>query len=332
MLNICSPIMVTTKPIKNRVVVPPMADFGSTKKDGKVNERHLKHYRSFAQGGAGLIIIEACAVSSMNEPRNTIALFDDSFLPGLTLLASAAKTNGAAALVQLLNTGLLIMQETAIAQISRRQFLQYKEDFISAASRCKQAGFDGVELHAAHGFYLNQIVETSARDDEYGGSLKNRVRILKELISEIKKKCGKGFIVGVRFGSSSQDELQQIAKELEDGGADILHVSSGCGPTIQAPQDFPFGNRIYMASLVKKVVNIPVIGVGGIENGEQGEAVLASQYADMVAVGRGHLCDPAWANKVLAGDEPIRCLRCRECLWYLDGEKCPVRRRRQEIS
>lgn len=272
--NLVAPLIINGKTIKNRIVVPPMTDFGMTESDGQINERHLNHYRTFANGRAGMIITEACAVSKMNEPRNTIGLFDDSCISGLRLLAQAATSNQTVALVQLLNSGLFIMPEEEISQIRRKQFLQYKFDFVSASVRCKKAGFDGVELHAAHGFYLNQIIETSTRGDEYGGSFENRVRIIQELIAEIKATCGKDFIVSVRFGNRNIQELLQTAEAIERAGGDILDVSTGFSAYRNIPQDFPFDGKIYAASLVKKITNIPVICVGNITSGDQAEQIL----------------------------------------------------------
>ena len=109
-----SPVTAAGKIIKNRIVVPPMADFGMTGPDGMVNQRHIERYGSYADGGAGLVIIEACAVSDMKEPRNTIGIFDDRCISGLSRLAEVSKRNGARALVQLMNTGRDAMEGQSI--------------------------------------------------------------------------------------------------------------------------------------------------------------------------------------------------------------------------
>ena len=322
------PIKVNQTIIKNRVVVPPMADFGMTEASGRINERHLQHYGSFADGGAGLIIIEACVVSKMKEPRNTIRLYDDTCISGLSKLAEVTKRNQTVSIVQLLNNGLKLMTENTIAEISREKLLKYKEDYISAAYRCKKAGFDGIELHAAHGFFLNQVIEMNMRKDEYGGAFENRVRLLQELILEIKQRCGSDFIVAVRFGNRNLQELLETAKAIEEANGDVLDVSTGTYEYGNIPLDFLYDKKIYAASLVKKNVNIPVIGVGGIQTGEQAEEVLKKGYADLVAVGRGHLCNPNWTKKVFQGEKIDLCRDCGTCMWYIDGRKCPVVRRK----
>lgn len=320
--KLSQPIIINGKQIKNRIVVPPMADFGLTKEDGRVNERHLEHYGAFAKGGAGLVIVEGSVVTKMKDVRNSIGLYDDSCIEGLSILASVIKEE-AAALIQIMHNGLLVMNEKTIADISRAKFLQYKKDFVDAAVRCKKAGFDGVELHAAHGYYLNQIVETSTRTDEYGGCFENRIRILVDLIHEIKEVCGQDFIVAVRFGNNDEEEIVKEAKVLEAAGADLLDVSAGMGKYQKV--DDQLDTRIRLASEIKEVVTVPVICVGGIMTGEMAEECLQNEYADLVAVGRGHLADPAWAWKVLSDEKPEKCVQCKKCLWFIDGRKCPVR-------
>ena len=168
-----------------------------------------------------------------------------------------------------METGLSTMPYHAIAEIPEKEFLHYKDDFIRAAVRCKEAGFDGIELHAAHGMYLNQVIETSERQDGYGGSFEGRVRVLAELVREIKELCGESFIVAVRFGNPDYEELVQTAITIEQAGGDLLDVSTGMGGYGNIPPQFHFDSKIYAASLVKDKVSIPVIGVGNIQTGEQ---------------------------------------------------------------
>ncbi len=330
--HLSAPIRVCQKEIKNRIVVPAMADFGMTGPDGLVNQRHIERYGAYARGGAGLIIIEACAVTKFPETRGTIGLYSDECLPGLEKLARAATENNAVSLVQIMDTGLSVMPENSIEEISREKFRQYRGDFVSAALRCKKAGFDGVELHAAHGMYLDQVIETSRRGDGYGGSFTDRLRLLTELIEEIKAVCGHEFIVSVRFGSSDLGELVKIAKAIEMAGGDILDVSTGMFSYGGIPADFPYDGKLYAASLVKRNSRLPVIGVGKIQTGIQAEEILDQGIADMAAVGRGHLCNPDWASRIFSGEKLELCRECRTCMWYIDGRKCPVARARKQAE
>ena len=218
------------------------------------------------------------------------------------------------------------------------------DKFVISAVNCKKAGFDGVELHAAHGFYLNQILELNDRDDEYGDGNE----VLANLIRRIKESCGKDFIVDVRMGNHDMEALIESAKSAEAAGADLLHISRGAWsdgddslskheekakllhspqPLERLPEDFKYEYTVYMASRVKKNVGIPVICVGGIKKAAQAEDILIRGYADLIALGRQQLADPNWTNKVQRGIEPDYCIDCKACKWMIDGtgSKCAAR-------
>lgn len=272
--------------------------------------------------------MEACSVLRMPENRDTLCLESDDCIPGMKLLADVIHRYSAAALVQIMLTGLSTMKENRIDEITRTDFLRYKDAFVSAALRCQAAGFDGIELHAAHGMYLDEVIETSERKDEYGGCFENRVHLLTELIAEIKKTCGKDFVVAVRFGNPNYEELLKTADAVQAAGGDLLDVSSGMGRYPDVPIGFTHDSKVYAASLVKAHTKLPVICVGNIFTGDEGEAILKEGLADMIAVGRGSLADPAWSKKTLAGETPNPCLHCKICMWYMDGALCPAGKRR----
>ena len=208
------------------------------------------------------------------------------------------------------------------------------EQFVSAARRVKAAGADGVELHAAHGYLLQQFLSsyTNRRDDEYGGSLTNRMRLLKEIIEGIRKECGPDFPISVRLsveefydmiGYPGQgitlDEGVEMAKMLEGYGVDVLNVSSGSYDTAQTscePISFPTGWRKYLAQAVKEQVKIPVIAANLIRTPEQAEEQLEEGIQDFIAMGRSYLSDPEWAKKAMEGrsDEINKCICCLRCM------------------
>lgn len=223
-------------------------------------------------------------------------------------------------------------QNTVSLTISQIQTLI--DQFVSAAGRVKKAGADGVELHAAHGYLLQQFLSpyTNRREDEYGGTLTNRMRLLKEIIDGIRKECGSDFPICVRLsveeyydmiGYPGQgitlEEGVEMAKRLEAFGIDAINVSSGSYDTAQTscePISFPLGWRKYLAKQVKEQVKIPVIAANLIRTPEQAEAQLAEGTQDFIAMGRSYLADPQWAKKAEEGrsDDINKCICCLRCM------------------
>lgn len=206
--------------------------------------------------------------------------------------------------------------------------------FAAAAKRAKKAGADGVELHAAHGYLLQQFLSsyTNRRTDEYGGSLENRMRLLREIIDGIRKECGPDFPISVRLTADefydtigypgqgiTLDEGVEIAKRLEGFGIDALNISSGGYDTDQTccePISFEPGWRKYLAKAVKEAVGIPVISANLIRSPEQAEAQLEEHTQDFIAMGRPFLADSEWVNKAREGrsDDILKCICCLHCM------------------
>ncbi|HQP30209.1 MAG TPA: NAD(P)/FAD-dependent oxidoreductase [Deltaproteobacteria bacterium] len=209
-------------------------------------------------------------------------------------------------------------------------------DFVKAAHRVQLSGADGVELHAAHGYLIQQFLSphTNKRTDEYGGSFENRMRFILEIISGIRSLCGPDFPIAVRLsvdeyyrciGQPGQgielDEGVRIAKRLEQAGVDAIDVSSGNYETMNywlEPISYEPGWRKNLAKAVKDNVKIPVLAANLIRSPEQAEAQIAEGCQDFVCLGRPHLADPSWTNKVSAGcASDIK--RCISCLWCFES-------------
>lgn len=217
---------------------------------------------------------------------------------------------------------------------SHREIKKLIAQFVEAAVRCKKAGVDGVELHAAHGYLLQQFLSpnTNLRKDEYGGSFENRMRFIKEIIEGIREKCGDYPIVVRLAVDECYDRIGEkgkgydlatgvkYAKAFEDMGVDAIDVSSAAYDTYNywlEPTSFDCGWRAYMAEAVKKEVKkIPVLAANLIRSPEQAEAQLEAGIQDFVSLGRPHIADPHWANKVKEGrqDEVKRCINCLYCI------------------
>lgn len=206
-----------------------------------------------------------------------------------------------------------------------------KETFIKAANRAKRAGLDGVEIHGAHGFLLNQFTskKSNSRNDEYGVSLENRIKLPVEIVKEIRESIGSDSIISYRFGVNDPSFKEDIffAKELVSAGVDLLDVSSGiCTGEFIPPDDFEFSEITYMGKVIHDNVAIPVASVYGIRSPEQAKILLEKNFTDIVAVGRGILADPDWADKALNGKTVNTCLHCESwCKYGKDGRTCPRR-------
>ncbi len=220
-----------------------------------------------------------------------------------------------------------------IRALRYKEIKQLEKQFIEGAVRVQKAGIDGVELHSAHGYLLQQFLSpvTNNRADEYGGSLENRTRFIVNILRGIKEKCGEDFPVIVRLSVDecysyigeegkgySLEEGVEIAKILERNGADAIDVSSAGYDTFNywlEPVSFPLGWRKYMAKAVKEAVSIPVLAANLIRTPEQAETQLKEGYQDFVSLGRPQIADPHWANKVLTGSGiPKRCICCLNCI------------------
>lgn len=312
---------------------------------GEVTPELLRYYERRARGGVGLIIVENAQVD-MFQGRSLvaqIAVDSDKFLPGLRALAEVIHAGGAGAFLQIQHGGrqctpsttdglqpvapspvpCKFLQVTPRA-LTREEIRELVEKFAQAALRAKVAGFDGVEVHAAHGYLLNEFLSpyTNRRDDEYGGSFENRMRFLLEILGRIRELVGEDFVVGVRLsveefvpGGLTLAESREIARELEAHGVDYISVSCGIYEsvsTIIEPMNFPEGWRANLARGIKEVVSCPVIAVGVIRHPEVAERILAAGDADFVAIGRGLIADPDWVRKVAEGreEEINHCISC----------------------
>ena len=225
------------------------------------------------------------------------------------------------------------MSDSVNRELSVNEIKRIICQFIEVAVRFKKAGCDGVELHAAHGYLIQQFLSpnTNKRTDQYGGSLENRMRFLLEIIDGIRSNCGKDFPIVVRLtvdemyseiGQNGKgynlEEGIKMAKILSDKGIDAIDVSSAAYDTFNywlEPTTFTPGWRKYLASEVKKVVDIPVIAANLIRSPKQAEMQLEEGTQDFISLGRPLIADPHWPNKVKSGNENLikRCVCCLYC-------------------
>ena len=336
------PSRIGTMSLKNRILMAPIST-NLAAKDGTASDRLVFHYTELARGGAGLITVENVCIAyplarhGATQPR----IDDDAFIPGLRRLTDAIHRGGAKATVELthpgMNAGLrYIAGETPVAPsalprpkdglipraLSGEQVVAVIDQYVEAAQRARQAGFDAVELQACHGLLINQFLSplTNKRQDSFGGSREDRCRFLIEIVKGIKSQAGSDFPVMVRLvaeetleGGVTLEEGCWFARRLEKVGADAIHPDFGLGgkEVRLEPMPYPQAWRVYLAKEIKEAVSIPVIAVGVIREPWVAERILAAGEADFVALGRALNADPEWPNKAQTGEvEAIRrCIR-----------------------
>ncbi len=224
-----------------------------------------------------------------------------------------------------------------VRALRHKEIKELEQQFIDAAYRVYKAGVDGVELHGAHGYLIQQFLSpyTNRRTDEYGGSLQNRMRFLLNIIRGIKEKCGKDFPLVVRLTvDECYDKIGlpdrgyklaegvEMAKILEKNGIDAIDVSSAGYDTFNywlEPVSFEPGWRKYMAKAVKEAVSIPVLAANLIRSPRQAEQQLQEGIQDFVSLGRPHIADPYWADKALKGGIIKRCINCLHCIESMEA-------------
>ena len=294
---------------------------------GEVTEDIVNYYAERAVG-PGLVIIEHCFVGLGGQSSDRqLGIYDDRLVPGWAGLARAVHGKGAAVAAQINHSGSSTTSivcgvqpigpsavrnpKSASSEVPKAMSVggigDIVEAFGKAAGRVVKAGFDGVEVHGAHGFLVGQFISplTNHRRDRYGGTLKNRTRFATEVVRRVRAEVGEGFPVLYRLGCDDMlpggltlDEGKEVAKIMVDAGVDVVDVSGGLGGS--APPN-PSGQGFFIpqAEAVKKVVKVPVIGVGGITTPEFADSVIRDGRADLVAVGRAILNDPTWGMKAI---------------------------------
>jgi NADPH2 dehydrogenase len=325
MSGLSDPLEVKGLMLKNRIVMPPMqishanSRAPSASAEGAVTEGLVEHYVRRSKA-LGLLIVEHNFVSSSGRyNKRQLGIHDDSLIPGLERLSSSVNAKATPVVIQISHAGgkasmgVTGIQPVAPSTTGTARMLRVDEIeslvevFALAAERAMRAGFDGVEVHGAHGYLLNQFFSpiTNRRSDEYGGSLENRMRFPLEVVERVREKVG-GRLLLYRLGADDLDpggvqieDSKKFAVELEKAGVDIIDVSGGlCAsspPSLQGIQ----GYFIPQAQEIKKAVNTPVIGVGGITEPEYADKLIREERVDLVAVGRALLKDPDWAVKAI---------------------------------
>ncbi len=346
MQRLFSPFRLKGLHFKNRIVMPPLASF-LLEKDGTVTEKAVEHYRMRAAGGPAMVIMEACAVSregivSFHQAR----IDDDRFIEGLSRVTRVIRSEGAIPAAQLHHGG----RQTSSKIIGRKPFApsslpcpaiqgevepltvagirELVEKFGDAAVRAREAGFEMLEIHGAHGYLINQFLSpySNIRKDAYGRDLEGRARFAREIIQEVRKRLGSAFPLSFKIsaqefvpGGLTVEESIALLKILVQAGIDIVQVSAGNDATPEWICQPMFMEKACLADSAKKIrdaLHIPVMSVGRINDPFVADRLLVEGKADLVCMGRGLLADPELPKKAREGRfEDIRtCIACNTCM------------------
>jgi 2,4-dienoyl-CoA reductase-like NADH-dependent reductase (Old Yellow Enzyme family)/thioredoxin reductase len=337
--------------LRNRLIMAPMGTF-TADRDGYITQQTIDHYVERAKGGVGLIISQATCCIPGALPPSRAFFNDDKYIPMQKKLADAVHAHGARMATQLVHFGSVlasclhetdhpetidVLSASAIPSArsnvvpraaSKKDIDFLVENFSEAARRVKDAGFDAVEFHGAHGYLISEFLSprSNIRTDEYGGSPEKRARFACEIISSTRRKVGPDFPIILRFSGSDflegginiSDVLRQ-APLFVQAGANALHVSASVGESTQWQflcYLYPSGAITHLAQAVKKVVDVPVITVGKIGDPVLANRIIQEGKADFVAMGRALLADPELPNKAKDGrfEDIRRCIYCNLCL------------------
>ena len=310
-MMITEPLKIRNITLQNRIVMPPMDR--SSSRDGSVSDDLINHYRERAES-TGLVIIEHEYVSPEGRAHpKQLSMASDDVIEGYKKLADAIHHEESYAIAQISHAGFEAKVENPlnVNAMTLDDIAHVRESFIKAALRTEKAGFDGVEIHCAHGYLLNQFYSpyTNKRTDDYGGSLLNRSRLTNEIIRGMREALGEDHIIAVRFGSydyldggSRLEDIGEAVMSFENSGMDLLDISGGLcrfkNPLSKEPGWFK-----ELSKIARDASNCPVILTGGVKKIADAEALLQGGYADLIGIGRAMLMDAKWSVKSLDGIE-----------------------------
>ncbi|MDO3413271.1 NADPH dehydrogenase [Saccharibacillus sp. CPCC 101409] len=310
-----SPLKIGSLELKNRIMMSPMGTV-SAGDDGKAADWHLLHYGARALGQVGLIMLEVTAVAEAGRGKGSLGLWSDEQIPALRRLVDALHAQGSKVGIQLWHAGRKsdFADKTVSAsglphrgapsrELSSGEIEGIVRDFGEAAARAARAGVDAIELHAAHGYLLNDFlsIHTNRREDRYGGSVEGRYRMLQETIDAVRSRWPGALFVRVsadEYGETGNriGDTIEYAKRMKLQGVDLIDASSG-GIHPEPPPSIHPGYQVPYADAIRREAGLPTAAVGLITTGPQAEKILRAGSADLIAIGRPLLRSPFWARE-----------------------------------
>ncbi|WP_297423634.1 NADH:flavin oxidoreductase [Clostridium sp.] len=327
--------------IKNRICIPPMVI--ALANDGYVTTENIERYKELAKGGPGLIIQEATCISPDGRlSEKQIGIWNDDQIEGLKSIVDAVHSEDSKIFIQIHHAGVTGISENPLCpsayeykgfnktvigrEMTMDDIKNVQNEYIEAARRAYEAGYDGIELHGCHGYLISQFLnkKVNKRTDGYGETPE---KFVIEILDGIRKITPKEFVVGIRLGGFEPtiDDGIHYAKILAEKGMDFLDVSYGffSEQEINVSEAYKYSNAVYAAEKIKEVVSIPVFAVNGINSAKIAEEILNNTNVDLADIGKGILINPNWANYARDGKDTGKCLNCAKCMWFGQSETCP---------
>lgn len=356
MSYVSSPIQIGKRICKNRITMAPTVKFAAGE-DGIVTEEFVRHYEARAARGVGLIVVEAtCVAKEARLAPSQLGLWCDEQVEGHRKLAEAVHKHGSLVIPQIHYGGLgthpacgsltsptrvtkkLGTQDVEAVELSHEDIKKIIKQFVEAAARAKRAGYDGVQLHACHGYLINDFASNvNQRKDEYGGSVENRARFGCEIIAGIRETCGEDFIISARISGADPtvQEAKTVAELYVAAGCDYLQVSCGIGEFDDVPYEdsLPYNKIAALGVEMHKYFKgrVPVSTVNGLRSVELVRYMLENDLVDTVDLGCGLLADPAFSEAILENTPYVKCYSCPNCAFGPGHvHPCPAMRLRGE--
>jgi 2,4-dienoyl-CoA reductase-like NADH-dependent reductase (Old Yellow Enzyme family) len=363
-IDLFEPYKIAKLELRNRWVRSATWDATAADSSGAATDKSVALYRELGKGGIGLIVSGYAFVSSPHGKANPgqYGVYSDDMIPGLRRVVEAVHQGGAKIALQIVHAGInsgylagrgvMLMAMSRMPELSRSHREMTDEeiegiisDFAAAAVRGREAGFDAIQLHGAHGYLMSQVESPlfNKRTDRWGGSAENRRRFHLEVIRRIRKSIGTGFPLLIKFGVQddregglSLNEGLETARQMVAEGIDAIEVSAGVGQSAQAtkegePERWYFHER---TAAVKKAVAVPVIAVGGIRSLGMAKSIVDRGDADLISMCRPFIREPGLLVRWRRGDSaPAKCISCNRCFPIVSrGEplECGEERRLRE--
>jgi 2,4-dienoyl-CoA reductase-like NADH-dependent reductase (Old Yellow Enzyme family) len=357
MKSIFDPVNIGNLELKNRIVRSATAEMKADA-EGALTDGYVPVFEGLAKGGVGAIITGMFGVDEYSGfGPGTPNTYHAGFVQGFRQFADLVHSYGCRIIIQLVHVGakgmfpeegkqplgpsdLSIPRAKPARAMTREEIAALAASFAEAASRCKEAGADGVQIHAAHGYLISQFLSpsTNKRTDEYGGAIENRGRILLEILDAMRASTGGDFPIWVKINckdlveeSVTMDECVWLCKELEKRGLDAIELSAGMGydrntsPSKRIKGEEDEGSFAPEALALAEEAGIPVISTGGFRTPDVIEMWLNKGNIAAIGLSRPLICEPGLVSRWEAGDrEKARCISCSRCYRFTKGYGCQV--------